>query len=121
MTEIERMSSSLKKELCRWKPEDEFSHWKLSVYPDTQVAIRYLRILPKGYLAVCWFSGFKEFKTDIFNPKGEYLYIVQVPEDIPLARTKFYDFGFSTIVTREDMPVYVEYRVKNLPEIFKAD
>jgi hypothetical protein len=26
MTEIERMSSSLKKELCRWKPEDEFSH-----------------------------------------------------------------------------------------------
>jgi len=37
MTEIERMSSSLKKELCRWKPEDEFSHGKLSVYPDTQV------------------------------------------------------------------------------------
>jgi len=114
-------STAQKKELCRWKPEYEFSHWKLSVYPYTHLAIRGLRILPKGYLAVFWFSDFKEYKTDIFNKEGEYLYIVQIPEDIPLARAKFYDFGFSTIVTREDMPVYIEYRVKNLPEIFKAD
>jgi hypothetical protein len=115
------ISTAQKKELCRWKPNDEYYKWILSVYPNTLVAIRSLRILPKGYLAVSWFSGIKESKTDIFNQKGEYLYIVQVPEDIPLARAKFYDFGFSTIVTREDMPIYVEYRIKNLPEIFKAD
>ncbi len=33
----------------------------------------------------------------------------------------FYDFGLSAIEDRDDMPVYVEYRVKNLPEIFTND
>lgn len=115
------LSTEQKKELCRWKAGDEFSNWKLSIYPDTHVAIRGLKILPKGYLAVFWFSGFKEHKIDIYNPKGEYIYAIQVPEDIPVYRAIFYDFGFSTVVTREDMPVYAEYRVKNLPEIFKSD
>ena len=43
---------------------------------------------------------------------------MKVPEGIPLNRISFHDFGFSTQETRDDMPLYVEYSVKNLPEIF---
>ena len=43
---------------------------------------------------------------------------MELPEGMELRRPVFIDFGFSTIEDRDEMPVYVEYRVKNLPEIF---
>lgn len=115
------LSNEQKKELCNWKPDNEFTHWKLSVYPDTLLAIKGIKVLPKGNLAVYRFSGFKEYEIDIYDLEGKYLNAVRIPEDIPLDRARFYDFGFSTVETREDMLMYVEYRIKNLPEIFKSD
>ncbi|MFB0561427.1 MAG: hypothetical protein ACETWM_09475 [Candidatus Lokiarchaeia archaeon] len=84
------------------------------------MAIRGLKVLPKGYLAVYRFSGFKEYEIDIFDLEGNYLYAVQVPQDISLEAAQFYDFGFATVEIREDMSVYVEYRITNLPELFQS-
>ena len=115
-----RFSAEQKKEASRWKPDDEFAKWKLSVYPDTQLAIRAMKILPNGFLAVYRFSGFKEYEVDIFNLEREYLYALKVPQDIALERAQVCTFGFATVENRDDMPVYVEYRVKNLPALFKS-
>jgi hypothetical protein len=90
----------------------------LNAYPDELVAIREMKVLPKGYLAVYWVSGIKEYMIDIFDDTGKYVYMIEPSEGLPLDRADFYDFGFTTVETVDDYPVYVEYRVNNLPEIF---
>jgi hypothetical protein len=57
---------------------------------------------------------------DIFDESGKYVYMIESPEDYPLDVADFYDFGFTTVETIDDFPVYVEYRIKNLPEIFSV-
>ena len=100
---------------------NERSKWIIDAYPDRLVAVQELTCLPHGYLAVHRVSGPRETEIDIFDPDGRYLYIMKLPEGMELRNPCFYDFGFSTIETQEDMPVYVEYRVKNLPEIFSGN
>jgi hypothetical protein len=101
-----------------WVEERERSRWILDAYPDHLVAITEMAILPSGFLAVYRVSGPREAEIDIYDPDGRYVYIMKLPEGMELRHAVFYDFGFSTQETRDDMPVYVEYRVKNLPEIF---
>lgn len=107
-----------KKRITNWKPDNEFLKWKLSVYPDTLAAIKDIKTLPKGYLAVYRISGAGNFEIDVYDPEGKYVYIIKAPEDISLERPAFYEFGFGIQEERDEMPVYVEYRIKNLPEIF---
>jgi len=90
----------------------------LSAYPDELMAIKEMKILPKGYLAVYWISGLKEYMIDIFDDNGNYVYAIVPPESPPLDRADFYDFGFTTVEIVDDYLFYFEYRVKNLPEIF---
>jgi len=90
----------------------------LDAYPDKLMAFKEMKVLPKGYLAVYRISGPKEYQVDIFDDQGRYVYQVETPENITLDRAIFYDFGFTTVQTEGDFPVYVEYRIKNLPEIF---
>jgi hypothetical protein len=54
----------------------------------------------------------------VYDPEGKYVYIIKAPEDISLDRLAFYEFGFGIQEERDEMPVYMEYRIKNLPEIF---
>jgi hypothetical protein len=100
---------------------NERSKWIIDAYPDRLVAIKDLTMLPHGYLAVYRVSGPREAEIDIYDPDGRYVYIMEFPEDMELREPCFYDFGFSNIETKEDIPVYVEYRVKNLPEIFSGN
>lgn len=93
----------------------------IDAYPDRLAAVQELTILPHGYLAVLRVSGPRETEIDIFDPDGRYVYIMKHPEDMELQNPCLYDFGFSNIETKEDMPVYIEYRVKNLPEIFSGN
>jgi hypothetical protein len=79
-----------------------------------------MKALPKGYLAVYRISGQKEYEVDVFDDQGRYVYIIKTPDNINLDRAVFYDFGFSTAETVDDFPVYVESRIKNLPEIFDS-
>lgn len=104
--------------LAAWALQNESSKWILDAYPDSLVAIKSVKTLPKGYLAVYRVSGPKMFEIDVYDPEGRFVYILKVPVAISMEDARFYDFGFSTLETRDDFRFYVEYRVKNLPEIF---
>jgi len=79
---------------------------------------REMKVLPKGYLAVYRISGLKRYVIDIFDESGNYVYMIEPSDSLLLDRADFYDFGLTTVEFVDDFPVYVEYRIKNLPEIF---
>jgi hypothetical protein len=109
-----------KKKLLPWALRDESSKWMLSAYPDTLVAFKELKALPNGYLAVYRVSGPGTFEIDVFDPEGRYVYVMRHPEGVSLERIKFYNFGFAIKETKEDgLEFYAEYKIKNLPDIFK--
>jgi len=115
-----KVSMEDKKKLLSWAKNDEFGKWMLSVYPDTLVAIKGIKILPKGHLAVNRISGIETVEVDIFDQEGRYVYIMKPPQGVSLDWVKFYNFGFAIKETKEDgLEVYAEYRIKNLPDIFR--
>lgn len=114
----ERVSISQKEKKEMLGPFVERLEWLLSEYPDNLMAVKEIIMLPKGYLAVYRISGIKETEIDVFDPEGRFIYVLKMPENMELRETAFYDFGFSTIDWGGDYPIYYEYRVINLPEIF---
>ena len=107
-----------KKSLIKWDPNVEFKKWQLSAFPNTMAAIMEIKALPRGYTAVSRIAGPFEVEVDIFDPEGKYVYILKTDPDVSLSGAEFYDFGFGKLEERDDLYVYVEYRIKNLPEIF---
>ncbi len=108
-----------KKKILYWAKNDEFGKWALSAYPDSLVAIKEIKILPEGYLAVYRVSGVQTYEVDVFDPEGRFVYIIKPPEGVSMDDVKFYDFGFATAETQEDeFLVYTEYSIDNLPDIF---
>jgi hypothetical protein len=107
--------------LTDWAMQHESSKWILDAYPETMAAIKSVKALPKGYLAVYRVSGPKMFAIDVLDPEGRFVYILKVPDAISMEDARFYNFGFSTLENRDDLRFYVEYKVKNLPEIFTPD
>jgi hypothetical protein len=108
-----------KKKILYWAENDEFGKWALSVYPDSLAAIKEMKILPEGYLAVYRVSGVQTYEVDVFDSEGRFVYVMECPEGVSLDDVKFYDFGFATTETQEDdFLVYAEYSIKNLPDIF---
>ena len=114
----ERVSISKKEKKEMLGSLVERLEWLLSEYPDNLMAVKEMTMLPKGYLAVYRISGIKETEIDVFDPEGRFIYVLKMPENMELRETAFYDFGFSTIDWGGDYPIYYEYRVINLPEIF---
>lgn len=109
-----------KKELLPWAAEDISQKWALSAYPDTLVAVKDIKILPKGYLAVYRVSGVQTYEVDVFDSEGRFVYVMKAPQEVSLDDVKFYGFGFATRETQEDeFLVYTEYTIKNLPDIFE--
>ncbi|MFQ6109605.1 MAG: 6-bladed beta-propeller [Candidatus Aminicenantales bacterium] len=114
-----KVSRKDKKELLSFHMRGGPPKWMLNAYPDHLVAMKELNMLPGGYLAVYRVSGPGRFDVDVFDSRGRYVYVMKPPEGISLEYATFYDFGFSTTETTEEgFQVYVEYRIKNLPEIF---
>ncbi len=108
-----------KKKLLPWAKEEQWK-WTLKAYPDTLVAIKGMKTLPNGYLAVYRVSDIETVEVDIFDQEGRYVYIMKHPEEVSLERVKFYNFGFAIKETQEDgLEVYAEYKIKNLPDIFR--
>lgn len=115
-----KVSLEDKKELLSWALRDESSKWMLSVYPDNLAAIKDIKTLPKGYLAVYRVTGVKTCEVDVFDQEGRFVYIVKSPQGVSLETAKFYGFGFTTRETQEDeFLVYSEYKIKNLPDVFQ--
>ncbi|MCJ7580082.1 MAG: 6-bladed beta-propeller [Candidatus Aminicenantes bacterium] len=107
-----------KKKMIKWDPDIEFKKWQLSVHPDNMAAIQEINALPSGYLAVSRITGPGETEVDVFDPDGKYIYILKTEKGVSLDGAEFYDFGFGKLEERNDLYIYVEYRIKNLPEIF---
>ena len=90
----------------------------LSACPDKLVAIKDIKVLPKGYIAVYRITSPEVFEVDVFDPDGRYIYILEPPPGTSLENVKFHGRGFATIMEKEDKLVYVDYKIKNLTEIF---
>jgi len=90
----------------------------VSVYPNELIAFQGMRALPNGDLVVRRVSGVKKLEADIFDSDGRYLYALKMPEGISMERASFHARGFSLIEYKDEYPVYVDYRIKNLPEVF---
>ena len=117
-----RVGMDDKRKLLSWAKNDEFGKWALSVYPNTLVAFKDIKVFPNGYLAVYRVSGVQTYEVDVFDPEGRFVYVVEPPQEVSLDDVKFYGFGFATKETKEDeFLVYTEYEIKNLPDIFKIN
>lgn len=123
--QLVRVGPAEKKILAAWALDRESSKWILDAYPDTLEALISLKVLPNGWLAAFRISGPKEITFDIFDSAGRYLYALELPRDDQLKQLLvgdeqigFFESGIFTQDTRDDLPVYVEYRVTNLPDIF---
>jgi len=60
-----------------------------------------------------------EFEIDVFDREGRYLFAVIPPPGIRMFNILIHRTGFSVIEPRDDLYVYREYRVQNLPGIFE--
>jgi len=90
-----------------------------AAYPDKLVVIKDIKRLPGGWLAIYRITGPELFEIDVFDPEGKYRYILEPPQGISLENAVFHDRGFSLVEEKEDLFVYADYRIKNLPEIFR--
>jgi hypothetical protein len=90
-----------------------------AAFPDKLVVIKDIRVLPRGWLAVYRITGAELFEIDVFDPEGKYRYVLEPPQGISLEKAVFHDRGFSLVEEKDDLLVYADYRIKNLPEIFK--
>ena len=120
-----RVGPEEKKILAAWTLNRESSKWILDAYPDTLEALISLKVLPNGWMAAFRISGPKEITFDLFNSEGQYIYALDLPRDNQMKQLLsadkqigFFKSGIFTQETRDDLPVYVEYRVTNLPDIF---
>ena len=100
--------------------KENFRRWEfyLQVYPDEFCAVRAIKPLPRGHLAVYSINGVETFSIDVYDSEGRFLYVLKPPQGLSLEHAVFYDFGFALREEMEDRDIYVEYRVKNLPDIF---
>jgi hypothetical protein len=92
--------------------------WIYAAFPDRLAAIKDVRPLPKGHLAVFRITGANTIELDIFDPEGRYLFNAIVPAGLRSGELQFFSTGLGAIEQDGDYSVYREYRIKNLPEIF---
>ncbi|UCE20895.1 MAG: 6-bladed beta-propeller [Candidatus Aminicenantes bacterium] len=100
------------------KENFENREFYMQIYPDEFCAVRAIKPLPRGHLAVYSIDGVETFSIDVYDSEGRFLYVLNPPHEISLEHAKFYDFGLALREEKEDRDIYVEYKVKNLPEIF---
>jgi len=90
----------------------------LKAYPNELCAIFDLKLLPKGYLAVYSIKGFESISIDLLDKNGKFQYVIEAPNDISLINAIYTNNGVYIIRVEEDRDIYIEYRIKNLSEIF---
>jgi hypothetical protein len=98
--------------------KNDASKWILDAYPDHLVAMLGIEPLPNGYLLVSRISGPKESEIDVFDGEGRYIYALKPPQGQSFLRARFHAKGYGTTETKDEYQIYVDYRIKNLPEVF---
>jgi len=89
------------------------------IYPKTYAAVKKIEILKNGYVLVFRISGMRKLEVDVFDPEDVYVYVLQPPRGMSLEYASFHDRGFAATEIEGDYRVYADYRVINLPKIFK--
>lgn len=90
-----------------------------NAYPDQLVVIKDLQPLPQGWLAVFRITDAEQFEIDVFDSEGNYTYIFERPAGMSLSEGLFHESGFSLKEEKGDFLVYSDYRIKNLPHLFR--
>jgi hypothetical protein len=87
--------------------------------PPTLNAIWGMAVLPSGHLAVKRIAGLDSVEIDLFDREGRLLYTILPSAEIPdLRNVSIFKGTIGIIFEEEEKNIYVEYRVKNLEEIF---
>lgn len=86
--------------------------------PDHLCSIYDIKALPHGYLLVMSVKDKDNYYYDVFGPQGKFLYQLEFPKRITLAFKIYPDATLAMLTRKKDQEFYVEYRIKNLPEIF---
>lgn len=99
-------------------PEDRKKLLKESL-PGTFCAITGIEFIPRDHFVVRRKVGFRKDEADIFDKEGRFVYALKTSKEIPnFIRLRFFRNKVMIIKKLDDRDVYVQYRVKNLPEIF---
>ena len=104
--------------LVPFAAKEERLKWVYSAFPDKLNAIKDVLPLPMGHLGVFRITGPKKTELDVFDADGRYLYLLLSPSDLRPITSRFFSAGYAAIGQEGDYPVYREYRIKDLPEIF---
>ncbi len=91
----------------------------IDICPDHLVALEDLEVMPKGYLAAFRWISIERSEIDVFDSEGRFVFTLTLPEGLDLIRPFFFESGIAGVVMGDDTTTYVEYRIKNLPEIFR--
>lgn len=98
--------------------KSEAGKWILDAYPDRYVAMNLIQPLANGFFLVRRVTGPKQSVIDVFGPDGRFFYVLLPPEGMTFDPLTFHARGFSRTAKIDDFPVYEDYRITNLPEIF---
>lgn len=87
--------------------------------PATLCAITRIEFIPGGHFVVHRKIALGKDEVDIFDKEGRFIYTLQTSDEIPNFITAiFLKNKVMFIKNLDDRDVYVQYRIKNLPEIF---
>jgi len=112
-----KLTRKEKENLLRWK--DAADNWKIDICPDHLVALRDLAVMPGGRLAAFRFVSPDKAEIDVFDAEGRFCYTMTLPDGFFLREISFFTSGIAGMEYRDDTTAYVEYRIKNLPDIFR--
>jgi hypothetical protein len=87
--------------------------------PPILNAIWGMAVIPSGHLAVCRITGLESVEIDVFDKEGRLLLTILPSTDIPdLRNVTIFKGTIGVIFEEEEKNIYVEYKVRNLKEIF---
>jgi len=86
--------------------------------PRKMLAISSLKVLPKGHFAVYLNKDFSERDIWVFDKDGRFQYIFDFPGKTSIRPSLFTKNGFAANERGGDRDFYIEYKIKNMPEIF---
>ncbi len=87
--------------------------------PDQLCALSSIYATPSGYILARSVKAYNKFDFDVFSPQGKFMYTLELPEGIDFEWVLFpYNGIISTVKEDDDTYYYIEYKVKNLNEVF---
>ncbi len=83
--------------------------------PKHFTIINNLNALPKGYLMVSRVTGANSSSRDLFDPLGNFLYVVELPKNHNYRSIQFTKNRLIVIDEINDNDIYIEYEILNMP------